>query len=457
MQFLNRINERKRLKDALEKEKAQLVIIYGRRRIGKSVLISSILQQNSIYFMADQNDASIQRVQLAAMIAEKIEGFDKIVYPNWDALFQNLANSVQTKITICIDEFPYLVKNSPELPSIIQRICDKKTNKNFHMVLCGSSQQMMRSLVLNYASPLYGRATEIMRIKGMNVFWLMEAIDCSPEQAICEYSIWGGIPRYWEIRSAEKDLDEAILNTILDKSGILHEEPVRLFMDEMRESVMAFSILNVVGNGANRLSEIAGRLNKPASSLSGILQVLIELGFLRREIPFGTSLKSTKKTLYKISDQFMLFYFRVVNPNLSRLELGLKEQVYEASKQLINNHIAECWEELCRQSIPFLNFGGIQFDMASRWWGNTIDNEIKEFDIIAESLDKKHLLVAECKWSDSVDIENQLINLAAKALRLPFIDNYQPIYLIFAKSVRNDKVKNYISPNEVVLALKDMP
>ncbi|NJO70433.1 MAG: ATP-binding protein [Bacteroidetes bacterium] len=324
---------KKKTDKCFEKEQSQLIIIYGRRRIGKSALIAAILPENSIFFMADQSDASIQRFQLARMIAEEINGFDKIVYPDWDALFQNLANSLQRKITISLDEFPYLVKNSPELPSIIQRVCDKGVNKNFHLILCGSSQQMMRSLILNYNSPLYGRATEILRLKGMNVFWLKEALACTDEQAIIEYSIWGGIARYWQIRSEEKDLNSAILNNVLDKSGILHEEPIRLFIDEMRESVLAFSILNMIGNGANRLSEIAGRLNKPASSLSGTMQVLIELGFIRREIPFGTSLKSTKKTLYKISDQFMLFYFRLVNPNLSRLELDMKEQVLNNNKE----------------------------------------------------------------------------------------------------------------------------
>lgn len=455
MKFLNRIDEKKRLISALQKGQPQLIIIYGRRRIGKSVLIASVLPEKSIFFMADQNDASIQRFQFARRIAEEINGFDKIIYPDWDALFQNLANSLQKKITICLDEFPYLVKNSPELPSILQRVCDTGANKNYHLILCGSSQQMMRSLILNYSSPLYGRATEILHLKGMNVFWLKEALNCTDEEAIKEYSIWGGIARYWQIRSEEKDLNSAVLNNVLDKSGILHEEPIRLFMDEMRESVLAFSILNMIGNGANRLSEIAGRLNKPASSLSGTMQVLIEMGFIRREIPFGTSLKSTKKTLYKISDQFMLFYFRLVNPNLSRLELGMKEQVLNNSKDLINNHIAECWEELCRTAVPFLELEGKRFDIASRWWGTTSDKQVREFDILAESLDKKYLLVAECKWSSSVDIEKQLNVLKTKALKLPFINNHQLIVVIFAKT--NTKIHKYcFTPKEVITALKEM-
>ncbi len=456
MNFLNRTTERSRISLALQKENPQLIVVYGRRRIGKSVLLESIMNANTIFFMADTSTASIQLKQFADQIAERITGFNTINYPDWNSLFQNLANSLQLRITICLDEFPYLVKNSPELPSVLQRICDKKINQNFNLILCGSSQQMMSSLVINHSAPLYGRATEIMHIKGMNIFWLKEALQCSYQQAIEEFSIWGGVPRYWQIRNEEADFKSAVLNQIFDKYGTLHEEPLRLFMDEMRESVMALSVLNVIGNGANRLSEIAARLNKPANSLSGILQTLIELGFVKREIPFGESLKSTKKTLYKIADQFMLFFFRVVSPNISRLELGLREQVYNASQTIINKHVAECWEDLCRQSIPFMEINGQAYDIASRWWGNTAQNQMKEFDIIAESLDKKNLLIAECKWSDNVEVERLIYELKLKAENLPFVKNYEVVYKIFVKGPKNENSCDYFTPNEVITALKEM-
>lgn len=205
------------------------------------------------------------------------------------------------------------------LPSIIQKIVDNTSRRKYHLILCGSSQQMMQGLILDSTSPLYGRADEIMKISPLEAGWISEAFDCKPDQTIVEYSVWGGVPRYWELRAGEKSFKTAVNKIIFDRYGVLHEEPVRLFLDDMRESVQAFSILFVVGNGSNSLSEIAGRLNKPATQLSRPIDNLIQLGYLKREVPFGEPEKNSKRGINRIPDPLMNFYFTFLVPNLSRL------------------------------------------------------------------------------------------------------------------------------------------
>lgn len=455
MKFYNREKEKQRLNKAIQGGNAKLIVIYGRRRCGKSTLIKNVIGRNDVYFMAQQADESIQLAQLASAIGEKIIGFDSVVYPNWESLFINLNNVVKQTITICIDEFPYLVKSSAGLPSVIQKIIDNNINRKYHLILCGSSQQMMHGLILDSSAPLYGRANEILKITPLNAGWIQEALDCNAEQAVTEYAVWGGVPRYWELRKEEGSFETAVKNNILDRSGVLHEEPSRLFLDDMREYVQAYSILTVVGNGCNRLSEIAARINKPANQLSRPIENLIQLGYLKREVPFGEQLKNSKKGLYRIADPFMNFYFTYVAPNLSRLELNLTEQVYDLFESKVSNFVSAEWENLCRRCVPMYPVQEINFDIAYRWWGSNIDNKPMEIDVIAESIDKQFLLVGECKWSEIEDTNKLLEDLNQKAILLPFAKNKKIIPVVFVKETgKNVGNGSVLLPSDVIRRLK---
>ena len=453
MNFYNRVNEKQRLHKAIQSPKANLIILYGRRRCGKSTLIKNVIRPNDVYFMAQQADETIQRAQLASAIGDKIAGFDAVLYPTWESLFISLNNIVKQTLTICIDEFPYLVKSAPGLPSIIQNMIDNNPNRKYHLILCGSSQQMMQGLVLESSAPLYGRATEILKITPLNAGFIQEALACSAVQAVTEYSVWGGVPRYWELRTNEESFEMAIKNLILDKYGILHEEPTRLFFDDMRESVQAYSILSIVGNGCNRLSEIAGRLNKPAGHLSRPIDNLIQLGYLKRQLPFGEPLKNSKKGLYRISDPFMNFYFTFVSNNLSRLELSLFEKVYSSIEPKIPQFVSLNWEELCRISVPTHPVKNIDFDVAYRWWGLNINNRPMEIDVVAESLDKKYLLIGECKWSEIDDTDELLHTLKQKASLLPFAQHKKVIPVLFVKETNKGSNENILLPSDVMQRL----
>ncbi len=456
MKFYNRKDEKYRLKKALESPTSKLIVIYGRRRCGKSTLIKNVLRDGDIYFMAQQSDESVLLAQMAHVIGEKIPGFDELVYPDWQSIFTNLDNIIKDQITICIDEFPYLVKSSPQLPSLIQKIVDQKKERKYDLVLCGSSQQMMQGLVLDSSAPLYGRANEILNVLPLKAGLIQEALQCTSIQAIEEYAVWGGVPRYWELRWEEDSFELAMKNIILDRLGILHDEPTRLFLDDMRESVQAYSILSIVGSGVHRLSEIAGRLNKPATHLSRPLDNLIKLGYLKREIPYGTSSKSNKKSLYKISDQFINFYFSFVAPNLSKLELDMKDQVYKSIRTSLFHFIAAEWESICRKCIPMKPLNGIDFDICFRWWGNNMNGEQMELDIVGESLDKKYLLVGECKWGKVIKSKQLLKKLKDKALLLPGAKGKTILPILFVKELEKEgsKASNIYIPDDVLSRLK---
>lgn len=176
-----------------------------------------------------------------------------------------------------------------KLPSVIQKLFDHRSALSFHLILSGSSQQMMHNLVVDSTSPLYGRADEIIKLAPMDIYWLREALGCSSVEAVEEYCIWGGVPRYWELRKTEGSIKDAVVKHILDSHGVLHEEPVRLFLDDSRDTVQMSTLITIISSGVHRLSEIASRMGKPATHLNRPLQRLIDLGYLKREIPFAGS------------------------------------------------------------------------------------------------------------------------------------------------------------------------
>ena len=278
MEFVDRKKEFERLQKSLRREKPQFIVVYGRRRIGKSTLIKKVMDfsRGDIYFLADKTSEPSQRQLFSTTIDMTIEGFSAANYPTWESLLLSLNRSVDHRITVCLDEFPYLVKSCPALPSILQKLLDDKKLK-FDLIICGSSQQMMQGFVLDSKEPLYGRADEIIKMKPIAPAFVSEALRCDAAQAVREYAVWGGVPRYWELRENYDSLYDAIEHLLLTSEGTLYDEPSKLLYDEMRDTVQASSILSFIGNGANKLSEIAARAEKQATDITPHLSRLREL------------------------------------------------------------------------------------------------------------------------------------------------------------------------------------
>ena len=457
MKFVDRIDETARLKDALAREKSSLVVMCGRRRLGKSTLIKRVLSENDVYFLADRSEEQHQRVLLAKVIAQIFPDFDKLTYPDWESIFRAVNYRTDKRFTLCLDEFPYLVEQSPELPSVLQKLVDEKLLK-YNLVLCGSSQNMMYGLFLDSTAPLYGRADEIMRLMPIHLPYIQKALHLNAMNAIEEYAVWGGVPRYWELRENRSSLDDALWRNILSVNGTLYEEPIKLFQDDVKDIVKTSTIMSYIGTGANRLSEIAARCNEPATNLSRPLKKLIDLGFLEKDVPFGIDEKNAKKSLYKIADPFMAFYYQFVVPNRSFIELGRRLPLEQALTAHFSEYVSIHWEKLCRDAVTGNMVNGIVYGKAKRWWGSILNEDKKpeqvEFDVMAESLDKKYLLVGECKWTTGENGKQLTAELLRKANLLPFAKSYTIVPMLFLKNAPKDDAGNAMLPEDVIKMMR---
>ena len=453
MKFVDRIDEAARLKDALAREKSSLVVMYGRRRLGKSTLIKRVLSDTDVYFLADRSEGQHQRVLLAKVIAQVFPDFDKLTYPDWESMFRAVNYRTDKRFTLCLDEFPYLVEQSSELPSVLQKLVDEKLLK-YNLVLCGSSQNMMYGLFLDSTAPLYGRADEIMKLAPIRLPYIQEALSLDAMNAIEEYTVWGGVPRYWELRESQNSLSDALWHNIFSINGNLYEEPIKLFQDDVKDIVKTSTIMSYIGSGANRLSEIAARCNEPATNLSRPLKKLIDLGFLEKDVPFGSDEKNAKKSLYKIADPFMAFYYQFVVPNRSFIELGRRLPIEQALTAHFSEYVSMQWEKLCRDAVTGNIVNGVVYGKAKRWWGSVLNEDKKpeqvEFDVMAESLDKKYLLVGECKWTVQENSKQLTTELLRKVNLLPFAKNYTIVPMLFLKNMPKDEGGNVMLPKELV-------
>ena len=458
MEFIDRKKEFERLQKSLNREKPQFIVVYGRRRIGKSTLIKKLMDfsRGDIYFLADKTSEPSQRQLISATIDMTIEGFATANYPTWESLLLSLNRSIDHRITVCLDEFPYLVKSCPALPSIIQKLLDDKKLK-YDLIICGSSQQMMQGFVLDSKEPLYGRADEIIKMKPIAPAFVSQALRCDAAQAVREYAVWGGVPRYWELRENYDSLYDAIEHLLLTSEGTLYDEPSKLLYDEMRDTVQASSILSFIGNGANKLSEIAARAEKQATDITPHLSRLKELGFINKEIPFGESEKKSKKGLYHISDPLLRFHYRYVIPYRSLIELGNSQAVLNVFKNGENDYVSRTWEELCRNHITAHGLDGIMYQMASRWWGSYYNEEKQQYlpvelDVVAESFDGKHLFLGECKWQEHIDAKEELSRLQTIVKGLPFTKDHEIHLGLFLKEIpQNPEVATIYYPENIMV------
>lgn len=454
MDFLDRKEEIAELKRVLNAKASRFVVVFGRRRLGKSTLIKRVLSKDDVYFMAGDLVDHLQRNLLRTQLAEKFPAMGMADYSSWEDLLRMLNSLTKKRFTLCLDEFPYMVKHAPELPSVLQRLIDSKELK-YHIVICGSSQRMMQNMILSQSEPLFGRAHAILNIQPIPIAYLQEALGLDPIATIEESGVWGGVPRYWELREEYPNLQEAIRGTMLSSTSVLYDEPKRLFLDDMAAAVQSESLMAIVAGGANRLSEIAARMGREATALSAPIDKLIQMNYLRREIPFGESPKKSKKGIYRINDPLMDFYYTFIMPNLSSLGSGRKNYVLEQIQSRFNEYIGRYWEHLCREAVKGNYVYGYRWGESFRWWGSVKMEkgfQEMEFDVVAESVDGKALLVGECKWTNSETASATMKRLVQKAKQLPFAKEKEMIPVLFLKNPPKDKPgrMNILYPENII-------
>ncbi len=430
MEFLDRQEELARLVRFLDLQEGAMVCLYGRRRIGKSRLIEEALKgrDNAVVHIADNSESALQRARLARDIAAVVPGFADVSYGDWGVLFDRWQRDAPRGSVLVIDELPYLVANAAELPSVLQRIADKLRSCGQKLILCGSSQRMMQGLVLKENEPLYGRAREIMKLEPIPFPWTKVAFQgLSPWERFKSYAVWGGIPRYWQLNEG-CSLWEALRRNVFSPLGVLREEPNFVLQDDLKDSIQAVSVLSLIGQGVCRPSEIAGRLQIPATGLVRPLNRLLSLGFIRREMPFGADARTNKKTLYRLDDPFLRFWYTFVLPNYSDAYFLSDDTERKAIEPAFNVFLGEAWENLVRSELgrrPIDGVGG-RWRKASRWWGTGLDRRQMELDIVAESIDGKTLLVGEAKLAlTEKEAQRELAELEAKVRLLPLARDYE--------------------------------
>lgn len=459
--FLDRAEERARLARLLARAASSLGVLYGRRRCGKSRLLREVLPPDrAVYYVADDRHAALQRASLAREIGRLVPAFERAGYPDWDALIDRFWREAPPGSVLVVDELPALVAQARELPSVLQKRVDRSRAGRPHLILAGSSQRMMQGLVLDRSAPLFGRAVEILRIGPLLPGWIREALGVRDAAAAVEaWAVWGGVPRYWELASDHASLEAALDALVLSPLGVLYDEPSALLLDDMREATRAATVLSLVGQGCRRLSEVAGRLGRPATSLSRPLKQLVDLGYLRRDQPFGASPREGKRSAYRIEDPFLRTWFRFVEPSRSRLEAGLREAVRREVRERLPAHIGEAWEDLARASVPRLRLSGRAWGPAARWWGPGLDRRPLEVDVVAEAVDGGALLVGEAKWGERHDRERLAAELRDKVARLPFASGREVSLALWLRAPRKGRGARVggvevIDPDAVLSALR---
>lgn len=406
MEFLDRHDEMRRLDGALRRPGA-FAVIWGRRRVGKSrLLIEWTRRHEGLYTVADPSAPPVQRRYLAAAVAERFPGFADVEYPDWRSLLARLAHEAERtgwQGPFVLDELPHLIAADPGIAGVLQNWLDRP-ERRLCTVVSGSSLHMMHGAILDAGAPLYGRASEAFAVRPLRPGYLGEAFTAAddPRELVSLYALWGGMPRYWELAEPfGNDLEEAVDTLVLDPAGPLHGEPDRLLLEETPPATALRPILDVIGAGAHRISEIAGRLGRPASGLSRPLASLVEMELVRRETPFGSSPGSGKRSLYRIDDPFLRLWFRVVAPHRAALAEAPRETRLHYWRRHRPGLEAAAWEELCRLAVPMLHLADTPlarfgpFEPARRYWrGND-----PEIDIAARTLDGKRLLAGEAKWT----------------------------------------------------------
>jgi AAA+ ATPase superfamily predicted ATPase len=398
MTFYDRGDELDALATAFNSPGHVFYVVYGRRRVGKTELLKEFCTDRPhIYYLAAQEAEHRQREKFVEQIASHFD--DRIPrIDGWDDALDYLGEKLtDEQVVVVIDEFPYLVEENDSLPSYAQSFVDERLQHTESMlVLCGSSVSTMESEVLGHESPLYGRRTGQIDLQPFSFQRAREAIAYDVADAIRSYSVTGGTPMYLTLFDYEHSLAENITSQILSPTAVLYNEPEFLLRTELRNPARYMSILEAVALGHTTPNEIAGAAGIDAGPLSKYLQTLRQLRLLDREVPVTASGKKSKRSRYRVADEFLRFWFRYVEPNRSSIEEA-PEVVFEGSIESdLPDHVAATFEDVCQEAVwEAIRRGELDpYPEVGRWWYGE-----DEIDIVGLAPDDDRILLAECKWT----------------------------------------------------------
>jgi hypothetical protein len=373
LDFVNRTEELSQLDE--HARAGGLLVVFGRRRVGKTRLLTRWLQRHHGLYSQAIEASKEQQLQ---QVFDDLRLSLGIVPKTFGELLELL--DLQSKdFVLCLDELPYLVAADPSLPSVLQRWIDHRKHKKSSLILSGSSTRMMNDLFLNRSAPLFGRARKILEVAPMSYRAFCKACGQNPvsKEAFVRFSLVGGVPKYWELVRRGQSSIALAEELFFGSSPALEFEPSRLLKDEGVVGLTAPAVLEAVGRGSHKPSEIAARLGTPQTNLGRLFQVLLDSKLLERELPFGESVRTTKRTLYKLADPTMRFWFRVYSPHRSRWRTYSAQE----KQKLLEDHASTVFEDQLRARWPG----------SSRYWEADV-----ELDLVRE---EDGLVVSEVKWA----------------------------------------------------------
>lgn len=435
--FIGREKELNALEKLYVSNKFEFVVIYGRRRVGKTALINKFLDdKKAIYFMGVESNTKQNLENFSKSIIEYDSGIEtETSFLSFQAALEYVFKlSQKERLILTIDEFPYVARSSKSLSSTLQLLIDKyKDSSKLMLILCGSSISYMEDHVLAYKAPLYGRRTAQMKIMPFDFEETCHYFKkFSNEEKALIYGIVGGTPQYLIQMDDTLSVEDNIKNTFLNPISFLYEEPINLLKQEVREPAIYTAIITAIAKGASRMSEISNQINENTNVCSAYIKTLMNLGIIQKETPYGE--KASHKAIYSIEDNMFRFWYRFVLENNSIIARGATDLVYKRIEPKLSDYMGKIFEDICKQYLwkqLLTNKCPVEFTSLGRWWGNDpIEKCQTEIDIMGEQ-DKNTALFAECKWTNE-KVNQSVLETLVKRSKL-FSYKYIHLYL-FSKS-----------------------
>lgn len=407
--FFGRQNELRKMKKRYDSDSFECIVIYGRRRVGKTALINNFCEGKKCIYFSALNSSSSDNLKALSYAIHQCEHPDSDSFPEYtsfDAAFAEITRLGKSeRVIFVIDEYPYLAKSDDSISSRLQHLIDHQwANSHLYLILCGSSMSFMQNQVLGYESPLYGRRTAQFRIEPLGY---REAALFTPslswEDKAIIYGITGGIPHYINKLGIKDNLDNALIENFFDTSSYLFEEPSNLLKQELREPAVYNSIISTIAEGSTKLGEISSKSGVPTGLLTKYITVLMELGIVKKETPITE--KPGKKTLYIIDDEFFSFWYRFVPRNMSIIAADRMPVNYHSLvKNKFHDYMGLIFEKICRYYLLH-HADDLPFEIASvgQWWGNDSANKREvQIDIVAcpaaDSTASGEFIIGSCKF-----------------------------------------------------------
>jgi AAA+ ATPase superfamily predicted ATPase len=459
--FVGRSAELNALNKAYNRGGFQFAVIYGRRRVGKTALVNEFARgKNAIYFSAVEstieNNLALLSEQILSALAPNAPRNPFAAFG--DAVQFCFEHARDKRVVFIIDEYPYLAESHRAVSSLLQNAIDKWQDKSrLFLILCGSSMSFMENQVLGYKSPLYGRRTSQLKILPFDYFDSAKMYPTfSNEDKIALYGITGGVPEYASRIDASLSVRDNLLDLLFDHTGRLFEEPSNLLKQELKSPRTYNAIIGAIASGHTRLNEIATAANIETSQCSNMLNTLISLGLVKKELP--TVNPNPRKSIYVLADQMFRFWYRFVLPNQSRILAGVGDTVCDEVVSDLSAFLGYAFEECAKQYMWRLlrsKSSPIDFREVGRWWGgNRAERREEEIDLIAWN--DTAAIFGECKWRNAptgVDVLDELIRRSEN-----FGQFSEKRFWLFSKSCYSDTIKERAaqSSNVRLLELTDM-